>query len=281
MSFEETLKGLNIPDGTLIEEGLISTSTGLVIHSRSKIESSLKAASLIGGENIKVIGDLMIEGDLVLDLWAEIVGDVTVKRNAHVTEFVKIFGKLLVEGDLNLGGNVSISNGFEAKGFVEISDPISFFVEMTIDISKKVLNRGHESEEIGKYYQELAESEIGDAPDIFVMPDATSITLDRISSSTHCIIGSNCRIFKDINCAGLMIGSGTKIKGDLESRVDVEVDDGVSIDGSIISGGRIVINRGVIITGGILATSLELHETARVMGDIVVRERMKFLRDDE
>ena len=76
-------------------------------------------------------------------------------RNAYLGEFVTIDGKLIVEGDLDVGKEVKIKGGFEAKGWIVVRNPVPVIIFLFLYIREMMrLGKG---EEIEKALEELFE----------------------------------------------------------------------------------------------------------------------------
>jgi len=148
-----------IPDGSKFEEKLIWTSGDIVLENQVAVENGFRTDGRIFiGERVKVRGDLIADGDIRVDLFSTIQGHVTSKGNVYIGEGTQIGGKLSLEGNLDVGKNVEITEGFEAKGWINIRSSIPLVIYFFIYLVE-LLKRGH-SEEVEKILGELDESQI-------------------------------------------------------------------------------------------------------------------------
>ena len=98
-----------------MEEHNIVLDGDIIVGNHSDVRYGLIADSAILGERVEVSGDINARSDIRIDIWSHIGGTVKTKENAYIGEFVTIDGKLVVKGDLDIGNNVKISDGFEAR----------------------------------------------------------------------------------------------------------------------------------------------------------------------
>ena len=94
-----------MPDNTQMEDRSIIVNGDVLIGNHSEISYGLLARSIIIGERVKIDGDVVAEGDIRLDLWSDINGDVRTKKDAYIGERTNINGKLVVKGDLDIGND--------------------------------------------------------------------------------------------------------------------------------------------------------------------------------
>ncbi|KUJ93168.1 MAG: hypothetical protein XD40_1622 [Archaeoglobus fulgidus] len=265
------LEKLTIPPNTRFEERNIVASGDVIIGPNSKLSYGVIAKKIIVGERTTIEGDLLGE-EIRLDAWCSVTGNVTSKQDAYIGEFASIGGKLTVYGDLEIGRNVRIKNGFEAKGLITIQDPtpVLFFIFLYLMVLLR-LGRLEEAEKL------LEEVEEFDAP--LIIPENSQVSIDRISTRKDAeIVGS--RVLgnvkaRDINAEGSeifgslrgrdIIVSNCRVHGAIEGRVvylvnssevfgyiradKVYMEDGCSVEGGIVGREGVWIKEKVEIPG--------------------------------
>ncbi len=202
------LEKLVIPANTRFEERNIVTDGDIIIGPNSRIGYGLIAKKIIAGEKVTIEGDVLGE-EVRLDAWCSVSGNVTSKGDAYIGEFAAIGGKLTVYGDLEIGRNVRIKNGFEAKGLITIQDPMP--VLMFIFLYLLVMLRLGRLEEIEKILEDVEEFE---SP--MVIPENSQVNIDRIVTSKSAeIVGS--RVLGNLKAKDVLISDSEvfgSIRGD-------------------------------------------------------------------
>uniref|UniRef100_A0A7C3M9P4 Acyltransferase n=2 Tax=Archaeoglobus fulgidus TaxID=2234 RepID=A0A7C3M9P4_ARCFL len=252
------LEKLLIPPNTRFEERNIVASGDVIIGPNSKLSYGIIAKKIIVGERTAIEGDLLGE-EIRLDAWCSVTGNVTSKHDAYIGEFASIGGKLTVYGDLEIGRNVRIKNGFEAKGLITIQDPtpVLFFIFLYLMFLLR-LGRLEEAEK-------LLEMEEFDAP--LIIPEGSQISLDRISTRKDAEI-SGSRVLGNIRARDVY-AEDSEIFGSLRGR-DVVVSK-CRVHGAIE--GRVVyIVNSSEVYGYIRADRVYMEEGCSVEGGIVGRE---------
>lgn len=247
-----------IPPNTRFEERNIVASGDVIIGPNSKLSYGIIAKKIIVGERTAIEGDLLGE-EIRLDAWCSVTGNVTSKHDAYIGEFASIGGKLTVYGDLEIGRNVRIKNGFEAKGLITIQDPtpVLFFIFLYLMFLLR-LGRLEEAEK-------LLEMEEFDAP--LIIPEGSQISLDRISTRKDAEI-SGSRVLGNIRARDVY-AEDSEIFGSLRGR-DVVVSK-CRVHGAIE--GRVVyIVNSSEVYGYIRADRVYMEEGCSVEGGIVGRE---------
>jgi len=211
------------------------------------------------GERTTIDGDLLGE-EIRLDAWCSVTGSVTSKQDAYIGEFVSIGGKLTVYGDLEIGRNVRIKNGFEAKGLITIQDPMPalFFIFLYLMILLR-LGRLEEAEKLLEEVEEL------DTP--LIIPENSQIGIDRISTRKDAeIVGS--RVLGNVKARDVY-AEGSEIFGSLRGR-DIVVSN-CRIHGAIE--GRVVylVNSSEVF-GYIRADRVYMEDGCGVEGRIMGKE---------
>ena len=252
------LEKLLIPPNTRFEERNIVASGDVIIGPNSKLSYGIIAKKIIVGERTAIEGDLLGE-EIRLDAWCSVTGNVTSKHDAYIGEFASIGGKLTVYGDLEIGRNVRIKNGFEAKGLITIQDPtpVLFFIFLYLMFLLR-LGRLEEAEK-------LLEMQEFDAP--LIIPEGSQISLDRISTRKDAEI-SGSRVLGNIRARDVY-AEDSEIFGSLRGR-DVVVSK-CRVHGAIE--GRVVyIVNSSEVYGYIRADRVYMEEGCSVEGGIVGRE---------
>ncbi len=133
---ERAVKNLHkhclLPDGTELQEHSIKTQRNIVVGEFCQIDYGLRGADVYVGESSKIREYIWANGDVRIGNWCEVGNDVIARENAYIGEGVKIAGKLVVSGALDIGEKVEIREGFEAKGDVEVRNPMPVFMFIII-----------------------------------------------------------------------------------------------------------------------------------------------------
>jgi len=253
------LEKLAIPPNTRFEERNIVASGDVIIGPNSKLSYGIIAKKIIVGERTTIDGDLLGE-EIRLDAWCSVTGNVTSKQDAFIGEFASIGGKLTVYGDLEIGRNVRIKNGFEAKGLITIQDPMPalFFIFLYLMILLR-LGRLEEAEKL------LEEVEEFDTP--LIIPENSQVGIDRISTRKDAeIVGS--RVLGNIKVRDVY-AEDSEIFGSLRGR-DIVVNN-CRIHGAVE--GRVVylVNSSEVF-GYIRADRVYMEDGCSVEGGIIGRE---------
>jgi predicted acyltransferase (DUF342 family) len=187
-------------------------------------------------------------------------GDVRTKKDAYLGESVKVHGKLTVGGDLDIGRNVSIDEGLEAKGWIVIRNPIPIIVYILIYLAELLkLGKGEEIERF------LSDEERED-DDMMIIPDDAKIADGTIFTRREATIGDDCRIIGNITTDSLNIGENSTIFGSIRTKKDVYIGKNSTIHGDLISNGKVHVEGHIL--GGIDAHLVSIHEDAEIDGKI-------------
>ncbi len=250
------LEKLVVPANTRFEERNIIVEGDAIIGANAKIGYGIMARKVIVGERARIDGDVV--GDEVrLDAFCSVSGNVVAKGDAYIGEFASIGGKLTVFGDLEIGRNVRIKNGFEAKGLITIQDPMP--VVLFLFVYLLLLLRLGKLEEAEKLFEEIEEFE---SP--LIVPDGSTVDVDRIETAKDVeIFGS--RVLGNLKARDIYI-SGTEIFGSVRGRE-------IIIEGSKVHGaveGRDVYIIGASsVLGYVRANRVFMEEGCSVEGSIV------------
>lgn len=268
------LEKLVIPTNTRFEEKNIVASGDVIVGPSSKLSYGIIAKKIIVGEKVTIDGDILGE-EVRLDAWCNVTGNVTSKNDAYIGEFAFIGGKLTVYGDLEIGRNVRIKNGFEAKGLITIQDPtpVLFYIFLYLMLLLK-LGKLEEAEKL------LEDVEEFDSPVIF--PENSHVSIDRIVTKKDAeIMGS--RVLGNLKARDVYV-SESEIFGSLRGREIIV--DRCRVHGAIE--GRVVyLINSTEVFGYIKAEKVYMEDGCTVEGGIVgrkgvwIREKIELPEQEE
>lgn len=240
---------------------------------------------IIIGEGVAVSGDVVACSDARIDMWSKMGSRVEVGRNAYLGEFVTIDGKLTVEGDLDVGKEVKIKGGFEAKGWIVVRNPVPVIIFLLLYIREMMrLGRGEEVEKaLEELFDDPEEDQESDgkepAEKILIIPTGTKISPEAIEVSGDAVIGSNCYLIGNLRAQYVETGKDLIFKGSVNSEGDITIGENSTVYGNLISKGKVHIGRNSRVFGEIKADSVLLHENARVDSTIKAPSGVSFLRE--
>jgi predicted acyltransferase (DUF342 family) len=237
------------------------------------------------GEGVAVSGDIAASNDIRIDMWSKLGNRVEVGGNAYLGEFVTIDGKLLVQGDLDVGKEVKIRGGFEAKGWILVRNPIPVIIFLFLYI-KEMMRLG-KGEEIEKAVEELfddsedIQSFEGKEPaeKVLIIPAGAKLSHETIEVAGETVIGNNCLLTGNIRAQTVTVGEKLTLKGSIYSEGKIFIGENSTVYGNLYSKGDVQIGRNSRVFGGIKANSVLLYENARVDGTIKAPSGVSFLRD--
>ncbi|MDY9927634.1 polymer-forming cytoskeletal protein [Methanosarcina sp.] len=282
---EQILKYFLVPDNTRIETNRIIVEGDVIVGNHSSIQYGISGDTVIIGEGVDVSGDIVACSDARIDMWSKMGSRVEVGRNAYLGEFVTIDGKLTVEGDLDVGKEVKIKGGFEAKGWIVVRNPVPVIMFLLLYIREMMrLGRG---EEVEKAIEELFDdSEENQEPDgkepgekVLIIPEDAKMSPEAIEAGGEAVIGNNCYLIGTLRVQSVETGKGLTLKGSVFSEGNVTIGESSTVYGNLVSKGQIHIGRNSRVFGGIKADSVILHENARVDGTIKAPSGVSFLRE--
>ncbi|MEA2054224.1 MAG: polymer-forming cytoskeletal protein [Candidatus Thermoplasmatota archaeon] len=263
-----------IPDGTKFDDGTIKVDGDAVIGNSCIVDFNVESERFFAGERTKINGHIITKGDVRMDLFSAIEGDVSCGANAYIADGTKINGNLSLKGDLDVGDNVEIRDGFEAKGWINIRSPIPMVIYVLLYILE-LIKRGH-SKEVERILQELENNNdiISISEKYFFLPNGSSVGSDAIiNGRLH--VGKDCVITGNHKVKGsIFVGKGSAIHGSLKSSGDVTLEDGVKVEGNV-EGGFIKIGL-CNIAGNVDGRKVEIFRNANVSGVIKALEGIKF-----
>ncbi len=257
------MKKLVIPDNTIMDELSIIVEGDVIIGSYAELGFGLVAKRVIAGEHVKINGSILSESDVRIDMWSEITGDVRTKADAYLGEFVKIHGKLSADGNLDVGNNVSISKGYDVKGWIVVRNPLPILLFIFFYLMA-LLHLGKE-EEVEKALEELFSEDFNS---MMIIPDRTRIDLLAIKTPTHAIIGSYCKLIGNLRAESLSMGNHVTLFGSVRTLGNVTIGRGCTIHGNIVSKEGVTIGRNCNILGKVRANTITMHESSSIKGGV-------------
>ncbi len=276
---EGVFKTFVVPDRTRMEEHTIVVDGDVIIGNHSEIRYGIISNSSILGERVEISGDLISRSDVRVDIWSHIGGNIKTGTNAYIGEFVTIDGKLVVKGDLDIGNDVRINGGFEAKGWIVVRNPIPVIVYLYLYISE--LLRIGKDEEVEKALSELFEDDAGAVSvNSMVIPNGSRISIDSIRVPSKALIGSGCRLVGNIRATSLEMANDTTLYGSIRTIQDVTLGKSNIIHGNIVSRGNVYIREKTHVLGEINAQAIKIHESARVDGIMRASGGIVFEREE-
>ncbi len=263
------------PDNTELQEHILVTDGDIVVGDRCQIGYGLTGECVAVCEFSKVSGNLTAHGELRVDNFCQIQGDVTAEENAFLGEGVHIKGKLTVHGDMDIGDNVQIDRGFEAKGWIVIRNPMPVIVYLLLYLM--ALLKFEREEELQKFLDQMT-GEDAEPETPLLIPPRTQLSMEELAFVTPLTIGANNRLHGTIRAESVDVGDHTTIFGSVRSPGEVQIGEHTIIHGEIVSGARVRMARGASVLGNVFAPTLELHEEARVEGLIKAPEGLRIVR---
>ncbi|MDO5839731.1 hypothetical protein [Methanosarcina mazei] len=264
---------------------MITVEGDVIIGNHSSIQYCISGDTVIMGEGVAVSGDVIACSDARIDMWSKIGSGVKVGRNAYLGEFVTIDGKLIVAGDLDVGKEVKIKGGFEAKGWIVVRNPVPVIMFLLLYIREMMrLGKGEEVEKaLEELFDDSGEEEEFDGKEpgekVLIIPADAKISPEAIEVSGEAIIGSNCYLIGNLRVQTIEAGEALTLKGSINSEGNIIIGENSTVYGSLVSKGQVNIGRNSRVFGGIRADSVILHEKAIVDGTIKAPAGVSFLRE--
>jgi predicted acyltransferase (DUF342 family) len=273
-------KTLVIPDKTYFEEQVIITRGDVVIGDRSLLRFGVSTdGRIFVGEHGIIDGKLDSQNDVRVDIFSTIGGDVLSGGNVYLGEKVKIKGTLSLKGDLDVGDSVEIDKGFEAKGWINIRNPIPIVIYIFVYLMQ-LLKMGR-SEEIERILEELEQNDGGTIPiseTFLFIPNNSIISTSNSKVEGSLQIGKECKLIGNYDLKGnISIDEKSEIQGTLKATGNVFIGKKVKIHGNIESAGTITIFDQTEIIGNISGEEIALSKTASIQGTLHAKNGISFL----
>jgi predicted acyltransferase (DUF342 family) len=271
-------KSFVVPDGTRFEEHTVVAPGDVVLGNHVRFEFGVATKGRIfGGENVHVDGHLKTPADLRLDHFCRISGTVEAGGNVYLGEKSRIEGKLVVGGDLDVGDDVAIAQGFEAKGWINIRNPVPIVIYLFIYLME--LLRLGRSAEVERLLAELeaAQERIQIQEGFLYVPDGSTVGLTNSIIKGNLHIGKGCRILGNYVVHGnVNVGPESKVFGALRAAGTVRVQGRAEIQGTIESSRGVQIGEEVRVLGDVRAETVDMFHSAVVDGRVVAPGGIRF-----
>lgn len=263
------------PDHTQLQERILVTPADMIVGDRCRIDFGLSGEDIAICEFCLVTGDITAHGDLRIDNFCEIIGDVTAEQNAFLGEGVKIRGKLTVLGDMDIGDNVQLDQGFEARGWISIRNPMPVILYILLYLM--ALLHLEREEEVEKFLTHLTDEGANPAAPLLIPPRSV-FTIEGISIPAPLTIGAHSRFHGTISAESIEVGGYTTIFGSLRSAGAIQIGGNTEVHGEVVSGERVVMDHGTSVLGNVFAPTLDMDEDVRVEGLIRAPEGLRIRR---
>jgi predicted acyltransferase (DUF342 family) len=273
-------KTLVIPDKTLFDETVIVTKGDVVIGDRSLVRFGVNTdGRIFVGEHAIIDGNLDSPHDVRVDIFSSIGGDVRSGGNVYLGEKAKIKGALSLMGDLDVGDSVEIEKGFEAKGWINIRNPVPMVIYIFVYLLQ-LLKMGR-SEEIERILEELEQNEGDTIPiseSFLFLPNNSIMSLSNSKVEGNLQVGKGCKLLGNYDVKGnISIEEKSEIFGTLQATGNIFIGKKVKIHGNIASQGTINITEQANILGNITAEEISLSKTASIQGTFLAKKGISFV----
>jgi predicted acyltransferase (DUF342 family) len=278
-------KTMVIPNETVNENSHMQVLGDIILDDHSVVDYTLATEKRIFiGEWVKVHGNMTAEDDIRIDKYSEIEGDIIGGNDIYLGERVKVSGKLTVGKDLDVGSDVAIENGFDAKGWINIRNPIPLIIYFFIYLFN-LIKRGR-SEEVERILREIdledpTAEEILISDDFLYVPSDTVVDPDTIEIKGNCRIGNKCKLKGNYKVSGdVKLGDETEFTGKIDAKGTITIGDCVTVNGSLETEEHVIIGQGTTITDDIFCKTLEMVQNTVVEGVIHSPDGIKIIPVD-
>ncbi len=277
---EDLLKTFTIPDNTIMEEHSIVTTGGAIIGNHTVMGFGIIADSVIAGERVRINGNVIGTEEVRIDMWSQVNGDVRTKNDAYIGEFVNIVGKLIVGKDLDIGKDVKINGGYEARGWIVVRNPIPVIIYIFLYLTELI--RMGKDEEVDNALKNLFSDESDDLEEdkLLIIPSGSKIDLESIKVPDKAVIGSGCRMMGNIRASSIVMGNNNTLFGSIKTTNEIVIGEGNTIHGNLVTRGDVHINKDSHILGEINGGKIIIHEEARVDGAMRAANGVLITRDE-
>jgi len=272
-------KTLVIPDRTVFEEHNIVVNGDVIVSDRSNVAYGIITDKRVFiGERVNTEGGVSAKDDIRIDMFSVINGDIDGKKDIYLGEKVKVSGKVFVGRDLDVGDDVRIEKGFEARGWINIRNPIPLVIYIFLYLLE--LLRQGKSREVEKILKELEKEDeklffISDGF-LFVPKDSfVGIHESRIQGSIR--IGDCCRILGNNFVSGdVKIGNETEICGKIKAEGSITIGEKSIVNGDVECGGKLIIENDCRVLGDVICKKVEMFRSALINGTIKAENGIRF-----
>lgn len=273
-------KTLIIPDSTIFEEHNIVTKSDVIISDRTNLEYGIITDTRVFiGERVNTNGSISAKDDIRIDMFSAVNGDIKGEKDIYLGEKVRVFGKVGVGRDLDVGDDVKIEKGFEARGWINIRNPIPIVMYLFIYLME-LLMQG-KSKEVDRILKEL-EKDVGDemfliSKDFLFVPKNSFIGVQETRINGSVRIGNRCRILGNHFVSGdVQIGNETEIYGKIKAEGDVMIGEKSIVNGDVECKGNLVIEDSCQVLGDVTCKKVEMFRSALINGTIKAENGIRF-----
>lgn len=267
-----------IPDGTRFEEHTVVAPGDVVLGNHVRFEFGVATKGRVfGGENVHVDGHLKTTSDLRLDHFCRVNGNVEASGNVYLGERTRVEGKLVVGGDLDVGDDVAIAQGFEAKGWINIRNPVPLVIYLFLYLME--LMRLGKSDEVEKILGELeaAQERIQIQENFLYVPDGSTVGLTNSVIKGNLFVGRGARVLGNYVVHGnVNVGPEAKVFGAVRAAGTVRVQGRAEIQGTVESSRAVLIGEGVRVLGDVRGETVDMYHSAVVDGRVVAPGGIRF-----
>ena len=266
-----------IPDRTELQEHMLVTDRAILVGDRSRIDYGLSGAEIVIAEFCRINGTVTATGDIRIDHWTEVAGNVTTGEDAYLGEGVKIAGRLSVAGDLDIGDNVQIAQGFEARGWIQIRNPLPVFIYLMLYLMAVL--RFEREDEVERFMAEVLGGEEEPVEQPLVLPTGAVLDMERLEVPGEMTIGSFCRLHGNVRAQSVEIGTATTLFGSVRASDRIAIGPGTVVHGTVACDGTIAVAAGARVLGDLDGRTIEIHERALVEGTMRAPGGLRIVRD--
>jgi len=263
-----------IPEGTTFDGTTIRVNGDVVLSNNCLMNFSIEGQRLFAGERTIIEGDIQTDGDVRIDLFSTVAGNIVCGADAYIGEGTIINGRLALSGDLDVGDNVDIRDGFTARGWINIRSPIPVVIYVLLYLLE-LIKRGH-SEEVDRILKELDNTNdiIVVAEHYLFLPQGSTVGQETtINGSLQ--IGNNCTVSGNHTVKGnVYVASGSTVHGSLKATGTVVIDNDVNIAGNV-EGKSVTIGLSTI-GGNVSGTIVSIFKNADITGTVNATEGIQF-----
>lgn len=267
-----------LPDGSRFLERNIETHGDVVVGDHALVEYGMDTpSSIFLGDGVEILGDLTAGGDVRIDVFSEVDGEVNAKGSAYLGEGVHVTGRLSVDQDLDVGDEVTLDEGFEARGWINIRSPIPTVVYVVIYLLQ--LMRQGRSEDVQRILDELedAEETFQISETFCFIPNGSRLGLQQSHIKGGMRTGADCRVLGNFQVEDdALLGASTELHGSLRVQGDVRLQHMTEVHGDVEAWGDVTIGKEAVVHGSIDAQSVDMWDSAEVRGTIKAPEGVSF-----
>lgn len=280
MAFDR--RTLILPAGTVFEEHTIVSPGDVVVADHCEVEFGLKGEERVYlGESVHVGGHVAADGEVRMDLFTRVEGDVTCHDYCYLGEKVVVGGQLSVDGDLDVGDDVTIEEGFEAKGWINIRGPIPLVIYLFIYLME-LLRQGH-SQEVERILQELnREQDRIHVGEVFLyVPKGSRLGLQESTVKGNMSVGADCRVIGNFVVEGnVHVGENSQVFGSVRAKGRASLEPGAVVEGDLTCEEAASLDQSAEVQGSLTAQEVEMHHTALVRGRVQAQGGINFVTQE-